>query len=189
MGVGERNGDSSPNPYVHVSKASEAKRAERNRACLWAYRKQIQVIYQSNRSFNIPPPPPQAYLGHLTPLPSRGGWNLIIRVFLGVGNLIPMCEGWGIWTAPLISCEISSVTSYHRGRGVRGFLWKRLCLCAHGQLVTRKGLKQALCHIWRYLNLIFLFNIFIFIFGFRLWIYECIKLCLRWNRIPIPAIQ
>ena len=29
--------------------------------------------------------------------------------------------------------------------GVRGFSWKRLCFC--GQLVTRKGLKQALCRI------------------------------------------
>ena len=35
-------------------------------------------------------PPPRAYPGHLTPLPFRGGGNLIIRVFQGVGNLIPM---------------------------------------------------------------------------------------------------
>ena len=35
-------------------------------------------------------PPPPAYPGHLTTLPSRGGGNLIIRVFQGVGNLIPM---------------------------------------------------------------------------------------------------
>ena len=35
-------------------------------------------------------PPPLAYPGHLTTLPSRGGGNLIIRVFQGVGNLIPM---------------------------------------------------------------------------------------------------
>ena len=31
--------------------------------------------------------PPRAYPGHLTPLPSRGGGNLIIKVFQGVGNL------------------------------------------------------------------------------------------------------
>ena len=37
-----------------------------------------------------PPPPPWAYPGHLTPFPSRGGGNLMIRVFQGVGNLIPM---------------------------------------------------------------------------------------------------
>ena len=62
--------------------------------------------------------------------------------------------GWGIWTAPSISCEISGMASYHWGRGIRGFSWKKLFL--YGQLVTRKGLKQALCCIWRYLNFIFL---------------------------------
>ena len=41
-------------------------------------------------------PIPRAYPGHLTPLLSRGGGNLIIRVFQGVGNLIPMLWGWGI---------------------------------------------------------------------------------------------
>ena len=46
------------------------------------------IMYRSNRSFNMPPPP--AYPGHLTLLPSRGGGNLIIRVFQGVGNLIPI---------------------------------------------------------------------------------------------------
>ena len=39
---------------------------------------------------------PPGIPGHLTPLPSRGGGNLIIRVFQGVGNLIPMLKGWGI---------------------------------------------------------------------------------------------
>ena len=48
---------------------------------------QFQVMYRSNRSFNMPP---RAYPGHLTPFTSRGGGNLIIRVFQGVGNLIPM---------------------------------------------------------------------------------------------------
>ena len=49
-------------------------------------------MYRSNRRFNIPPPPgiPRAYPRHLTPLPSRGGGNLIIRVVQGVGNLIPV---------------------------------------------------------------------------------------------------
>ena len=46
------------------------------------------VMYRSNRSFNMLPPP-RAYPGHLTPLLSRGGGNLIINVFQGVGNLIP----------------------------------------------------------------------------------------------------
>ena len=31
-------------------------------------------------------PPPRAYPGHLTPLPPRGGGNLIIRVFQGGGE-------------------------------------------------------------------------------------------------------
>ena len=47
----------------------------------------FNIMYRSNRSFNIPP---RAYPGHLTTLPSRAGGNLIISVFQGVGNLIPM---------------------------------------------------------------------------------------------------
>ena len=71
------------------------------------------------------------------------------------------------------------MASYHGGRGVRGFSWKRLCLC--GQLVTRKGLKQALCRIWRYLN----FNIFNI--RFRLWI--CAYNDVQYLRILMSAIQ
>ena len=70
-----------------------------------------------------PPPPPQAYPGRLTPLLSRGGGNLIIRVFQGVGNLIPMQRGWGIWTVVSISCEMSGRFARDelswQGRGVR----------------------------------------------------------------------
>ena len=91
MGVGERNGDSFPNPYVHVSKASKAKKAERNRACLWAYRKQIQVMYRSNRSFNIPtpaPPPPQH---------TSGIWHLCHPGEDGIW-LSESSRGWGIWS-------------------------------------------------------------------------------------------
>ena len=47
-------------------------------------------MYWSNQSFNTPPPPPRAYPEHLTPLLSWGGGNLIIRVFQGLGNFIPM---------------------------------------------------------------------------------------------------
>ena len=46
---------------------------------------------------------------------------------------------------PLDHVLSSPVANYNGGRGVRGFSWKRLCLC--GQLVTRKGPKQALCRI------------------------------------------
>ena len=88
------------------------------------------------KASTCPPPPAPAYLGLLTPLPSRGGRNLIIRVFQGVGNL----------NCTSISCKIFGVASYHGGRGVRAFSWKRLCLC--GQLVTRKGLKQAFRPLW-----------------------------------------
>ena len=76
-----------------------------------------------------PPPPPPAYPGHLTPLPSRGGGNLIISLSGGGEfELHPRFPRFG-------------VASYVR-RGVRGFSWERLYLC--GQLVTRKGFKQAL---------------------------------------------
>ena len=51
-------------------------------------------MYRSNRSFNIPTS--WAYLGHLTPLPSQGGENLIISVVQGLENLIPIRRRWGI---------------------------------------------------------------------------------------------
>ena len=47
----------------------------------------IKLVYISVKSKLQHPPPPRAYPGHLTPLPSRGGGNLIIRVLQGVGNL------------------------------------------------------------------------------------------------------
>ena len=101
-------------------------------------------MYRSNRSFNIPPPP-RAYPENLTPLPFRGGGNLIIRVFHGGGEFDPHALGVGNVNCTLDSCEISGVANYHGGRGVRGLSWKRLRLC--GQLVRRKGLKQALFRI------------------------------------------
>ena len=42
-------------------------------------------MYQSNRSFNIPP---RAYPGHLTFFPAREGGNLINLVFPGAGSLL-----------------------------------------------------------------------------------------------------
>ena len=126
-------------------------------------------MYRWNRSFNIPLPPGLSRA--FDTFAVVGGGNLILRVF----------QGWGIWSPCVKGGEISRVASYHGGRGFRGFSWKRLCLC--GQLVTGKGLKQALYRIWRYLN------INIFKIGFRLRIYESIKLCLQWNTIPILAIQ
>ena len=42
-------------------------------------------MYQSNRSLNIPPPPPRAYPGHFTSFAAQEGGNL---VFPGAGHLI-----------------------------------------------------------------------------------------------------
>ena len=86
--------------------------------------------------------------------------------------LIWTCEEiYFLWSEELKLQRTDCIThnlwqSHHGWCGVRGFSRKRLCLC--GQLVTRKGLKQALYLIWRHLN----FNIFNI--GFRLWIYELI---------------
>ena len=126
-----------------------------------------------------PPPPP----GHLTPLPSWGGGNLITRVFQGVGNLIPMCQGWGIWTAPLISCESLAWWAMMGDAVLEDFHGKDCAFVANW--FTRKGLNQALCHIWRYLN----FNIFNI--GFRLWIQYMNVLSCVYNEIQylLPAIQ
>ena len=62
------------------------------------------VMYQSNRSLNIPPP--RAYPGHLTSFPAREGGNLMNLVFPGAGHLIATHRGWGIWSLASISCEI-----------------------------------------------------------------------------------
>ena len=132
-------------------------------------KRSLFCIGQIEASTCSPPPP-----GH-TP----GIWLLFRPGEEGIW-LSESSRGWGIWTAPSISCKIFGVASYRGGRGIRGFSWKRLCLC--GQLVTRKGLKQALWRIWSIQILKFL----ILDSGF-----ECMNvlLCLQWNIIPIPAIQ
>ena len=84
--------------YMTVSKASEAKRAERNRACLRAYRKQIQVMYRQIEASTSPPPLsplgiPRAFDTFAIPgrtefdyqsLPGGGEFDPHV---LGVGNL------------------------------------------------------------------------------------------------------
>ena len=140
-------------------------------------------MYRSNRSLiNIPPTPPgtpRAFDTFADPgrrkfdyqsLPGGGKSDLHA---LGVGNLNCTLDFmWNLrafWTWRAIMGD--AVLEDFRGKDC-------------GQLVTRKGFKQALCRIWRYLN----FNIFNI--GFRLWIYEvyeCIKLCLQWNTIPTLA--
>ena len=126
-------------------------------------------MYRSNRSFNIPTPPPPGIPRAFDTFAVPGRRECDYQSPPGGGEIDPHALGGkaGIWTAPSSSYEVSGVASHHGGRGVRGFLRKRLCLC--GQLVTRNGLKQALCRIWRH----FCFKIFNT--GFRLWIYECIS--------------
>ena len=82
-----------------------------------------------------------------------GGGEFDPRV-TGVGNLNCIHDFmWNLWRGEL-----------SWGTRCWGFSWKRLCLC--GQLVTRKGLKQTLCRIWRYLN----FNIVNIGFWLLIWI-------------------
>ena len=57
--------------------------------CIMHYHYALSVCNVSVKS-KLQHAPSRAYPGHLTPLPSRGGGNLIIKVFQGVGNLIPM---------------------------------------------------------------------------------------------------
>ena len=110
-------------------------------------------MYRSNRSFNIT----QAF--DTFAVPRRREFDY--QSLPGGGEIrFPSVRGGEFELPPRFLCEISSVANDHGGQGVRGFSWRQLCLC--GQLVTRKGLKQALCHIRRYLN----FNIFNI--GFRL---------------------
>ena len=93
--------------------------------------------------------PPTQTLPTPTPRHILGIWDLCRPREEGWEIWFP-CKGWGIWTVPSISCEISGcfpvhVVSYHGGCSVRGFSWKRLCLC--GQLVTRKELNK-LCAVF-----------------------------------------
>ena len=56
----------------------------------WSY-----IVYNYNVLVKLKLQHPPGIPGHLTPLPSRGGGNLI-RVFQGVGHLIAMPRWWGI---------------------------------------------------------------------------------------------
>ena len=67
--------------------------------CLWSAA--ITVMYQSNRSLNIPS---RAYPGHLMSFPAREGGNLMSLVFPEAGHLITTHRGWGTWSLASISC-------------------------------------------------------------------------------------
>ena len=101
-------------------------------------------MYRSNRSFNIPPPPsgiPRKFDTFAVP----GRREFDYQSLSWGGEFDPHALGVGNVNCTLDSCEISGVANYHGGRGVRGLSLKRLRLC--GQLVRRKGLKQALFRI------------------------------------------
>ena len=107
-----------------------------------------------------PPPPPGHTPGHLTPLPSRGGGNLIIRVFQGVGNLIPMRWDEEFELHPRFHVKPLAWRAVMGDVVLEDFRGKDFAFMANWL--------QGLCRIWRYLN----FNICNI--GFRLGIYECI---------------
>ena len=143
--------------------------------CGWeiAQAHSIKIMFRQIKASTSPPPPP----GHTPSI-----WNLCRPAEEGIW-LSESSRGWGIWTALLISHEISGMANNHGGCGVRGFSWKRLCLW--GQLVTRKGLKQALCRIWRYLN----FKTFNF--GFKvlnIWMYW-VAFTMKYNTYTSDSIQ
>ena len=148
------------------------------RNILYESHKTILIMYRPiEASTSLPSPRPRAYPRHLAPLPSRGGGNLIIRIFKEVGNLIPVCliRGGEFELHPRFHVESLARWAFMGDAVLDDFRGKDCAFVANWL--------QGLCRIWRYLN----FNIFNI--GFRLWIYECIKLCLQWNTIPILAIQ
>ena len=83
-------------------------------------------------------------------------------------------RGWGIWSPCVRGGEFELHPRFH----VKFLAWRAII----GDAV----LEDFRGKIVPYLK-VFVFNIFNV--GFRLWIYECIKLCLQWNKIRIPAIQ
>ena len=124
----------------------------------------LELMYRSNRSFNIPPGHTPG-IWHLCRPGKEGIW--LSESSRGVGNLILIVRGGEIEMHPRFHVKSLAWRAVMLGgRGVRGFSWKRLRL--YGQLMRRKGLKKALCRIWRYLSF---------------------KSCLQWNTIPIPAIR
>ena len=127
-------------------------------------------------------------LQHPPPGHTPGIWHLCRPREEGIWSS-ESSRGWGIWPPCLGGGEFERSLDFmwnlwllrtwrasDHGGLVRRFQRERLSLC--GELVAKKGIKQTLCSFWRYLNFD-ICNI-----GFRLWIYEGIKLCLQWNTIP-----
>ena len=106
--------------------------------------KDFLLMYQSNRSFNIPPP--RTYPVHIWPFLAREGGNLIITH-----------RGWGIWSLASMSCyEIN-----HGGDSRDIKLWwiQRVRLRICGGLVENQRPIQAVFCIWRCLKTIYVYNI------------------------------
>ena len=99
------------------------------------------LLYQPPAWYNVSV---KSKLQHAPPGHTPGIWHLCRRGEEGIW-LSESSRGWGIWTAPSISCEISGVAKYHGGHGVRGFSWKRLCLLANW--LRGKGLNK-LCAVF-----------------------------------------
>ena len=109
------------------------------------------LMYQSNRSLNIPPPLTRAYPGHLISFAAREGGNLMNLVFPGAGHLITTHGGWGIWWLASISCYVALIP-----RGVINHGGdKPWCIQSErdpirGGLAEKQRLAQTLLCIWRY---------------------------------------
>ena len=110
------------------------------------------------------------------PCPTRhtpGIWHLCRPGEEGIW-LSEFLRGWGIWSP----CVRGGEFELHPWFRVKSLAWRAIMGDAVLEDFRGKDCAfvanwlQGLCRIWRYLN----FNIFNI--GFRLWIYECIKLCL-----------
>ena len=117
------------------------------------------IMCQSNRSFNIPPPPD---IWHFCRPGEEGIW------------LSESSRAWGIWSPCVRGGEFELHPQFH----VKSLAWRAVMEDAVLEDFRGKDCAfvanwlRGLCRIWSYLNSN-IFNI-----GFRLWINECIKLCL-----------
>ena len=141
---------------VSVKLASHAGVFRRARISSLPTRKEIRA--PRNRSFNIPPSP-----GH-----TAGIWNLCRPGEEGIDyQSLPRGGEFDphVLRVGNLNCTLDFMRNLWRGELSWGtWCWRNF----HG---TDCAFVANLCRIWRYLN----FNIFNI--GFRLWIYECIKLC------------
>ena len=118
----------------------------------------------------------------LSPGHTPGFWHLCRPGEEGIW-LSESSRVWGIWSPCVRGGEFELYPRFH----VKSLAWRAVIRDAVLEDFRGKDCAfvanwlQGLCRIWRYLN----FNIFNI--GFRLWIYECIKLCLQW--ITIPTIK